>query len=372
MSLSAKFLLNFFRWRRLTFFVDWSIYLAPILMSAFSTLILYSYREQSPSLVVNQFIYTTLGVFLMLGATFFNYRNTRVLSWYLYGLTVVTLVVVLFWGDSIYGAKRWLDFSVFQFQPSEVAKLAAILVISSVWSTFIKHPLRLASLAVGIFSIPMILVAIEPDIGTASVFGLLLISYLVQAKLSSRFLIGFVAIAMLISPIVYLNLRPYQKARLTTFIHPGRDPQGSGYNVTQSVIAVGSGGIWGRGLGQGTQSQLQFLPVAHTDFIFAGIAEAFGFIGASILMSIFVVLIWRAINVMSISQDTFGRMIAYGVTIVWFYQGATNVAMNLAILPVTGIPLPFLSYGGTATLVNYLSAGILQSIYLRHKKVRFG
>lgn len=372
MRLSVKLVLSFFRWWRLTSLIDWSIYISPIILSAFSALILYSYRGQSPSLVVNQLIYTTVGVSLMLGVTFFNYRNFRVLSWYLYGLMIVALGLVLVWGDQVYGAKRWLDFSIFQFQPSEVTKLAAILVISSSWSIFVKHPLRIVALVVGIFSLPMILVVIEPDIGTASVFGVLLISYLVQAKLSNRYLTGLLIILMLIAPIVYQNLRPYQKARLVTFIDPGRDPQGSGYNATQSIIAVGSGGIWGRGLGQGTQSQLQFLPVAHTDFIFAGIAEAFGFIGASILLTIMVVLIWRSINVMSISQDTFGRMIAYGVAIVWFYQGATNVAMNLAILPVTGIPLPFVSYGGTATLVNYLSAGLLQSIYLRHKKIRFG
>jgi rod shape determining protein RodA len=183
--------------------------------------------------------------------------------------------------------------------------------------------------------------------------------------------LGLLGLVILVLPLIFFSLKPYQKARLETFLDPERDPFGAGYNVRQSLIAIGSGGLTGRGLGQGSQSTLQFIPVAHTDFIFAGIAEAAGFFGSSALIIIFALLVFRAVKVGLVSQDRFGRLLSFGFACLWLFSCFINMGMNLGLVPVTGIPLPFVSFGGSSLITNFAIAGILQSIYLRHRKISF-
>jgi rod shape determining protein RodA len=173
------------------------------------------------------------------------------------------------------------------------------------------------------------------------------------------------------APIVWHQLKPYQKQRIEIFLHPERDPNRTGYNVRQAEIAVGSGGLFGRGLGRGSQSQLNFLPVAHTDFIFSGYAEATGFVGSVFLLIIFGALLWRIIRIAETTTDSFGRLLAVGITAMLAVQIVVNIGMNIRLLPVTGIPLPFISYGGTSLFVNMAALGIVQSVIIRHNKMNF-
>lgn len=365
--------LKFFRGWRLAPIVDWVGAVVPIILSIFGILVLYSFRANSPRLFIDQSIYTIIGIIIMILLTIFDYRNVRPITFYLFVLVTGLLIVVQVVGSTVFGAKRWLDLGIFQLQPSELAKIVTILIMAICVPRIAQHKqvakYLILALATSFFMIMLIL--IQPDLGTASVLVVICIGLLAYAQLSKRIVLALCVVTILAIPIGYRNLRPYQQQRLMTFLNPSKDPAGSGYNVTQSMIAVGSGGIWGRGLGQGSQSQLQFLPVAHTDFIFAGLSEAFGFIGSSILLLLLLALIWRALTVSAIAQDSFGQMIGLGAAIMWFYQSMTNIAMNIGLLPVTGVPLPFVSYGGTAIIINYLLVGLLQSIYLRHKKIRF-
>jgi rod shape determining protein RodA len=176
---------------------------------------------------------------------------------------------------------------------------------------------------------------------------------------------------VVMAPLAWFMMRDYQRERLMVFLNPQHDPTGSGYNVLQSIIAVGSGGLTGRGFGEGPQSQLNFLPVAHTDFVFAGFAEATGFIGAIVLIAILVLLFTRLLNVARASKDEFGMFLAVGSATMILFQMFVNIGMNISLMPVTGIPLPFVSYGGTSLVINFMLIGIIQSIYLRHKKITF-
>lgn len=355
-----------------TVITDWSVYILPILLSLFGLSILYSFQPRS-ALLIDQLVFIGLGVTAMVVVTFFDYRNLKSISWPFYCATLIGLIAVLSVGESIYGSRRWIEFGLFQFQPAELVKVSMILVYGLLLPKLADRQrfFKIGLLIILATGLPIWLILRQPDFGTASVIGVIILINLAHVKLP-RFLWSMLLIAgLVVSPILYVNLRPYQRERLISFFNPRADPTRAGYNVIQSMIAIGSGGIWGRGLGQGPQSQLQFLPVVHTDFIFASIAEAFGFLGSGILVLVYIMLVWRATSLSMIAQDDFGQIIALSIAAMWFYQGLTNIGMNLGIMPVTGVPLPFVSYGGTATITNYFCAGLLQSIYLRHKKIRF-
>lgn len=363
-------------WRRLTRFrpiVDWSLIILPILLSLFGLAVLFSFQTRS-ALAVNQAVYLVGGLVVFLVASFTDYRNWRSGSWYLYGLGVGLLILVMIYGSTIYGAKRWIDLTIIQLQPSEIVKMAIIIITGHTLANLVDGE-RLVTRLVGLtfyVGLPVYLIARQPDLGTASVIIFTFLVLLTFVKfIPRRFWLAILVVGLVLAPIVYYQLRPYQQQRLKVFLRPQIDPSGGGYNVIQSVIAIGSGGIWGRGLGQGSQSQLQFLPVVHSDFIFSAVAEAFGFLGASTLAALLFLLVVRAAAISSVAQDAFGQLIALGIALMWLYQGTVNIGMNLGLAPVTGIPLPFVSYGGTAIITNYLAAGLLQSIYIRHKKIRF-
>jgi rod shape determining protein RodA len=363
---------------------DWSLYLLPTILIAIGISVIYTitYFSAKTSLATDQIIYAGVGMGLMVVFTFLDYRTLRGLAPFLYLLSFLLLVIVAIFGRPILGAARWIVIGPVQIQPSEIFKLILIIFLARFFQDRIGkvkwQQLVLIFLAV---VIPFLLIVRQPDIGTGLIILVIVLVVILSIQLTSWqkiiltilagliILMGFLAVKN-IKPFGLL-LKQYQRSRIITFFNPDLDPYGAGYNVKQSLIAIGSGGLWGQGLGKGSQSQLNFLPVAHTDFIFAGLAEATGFIGSAVLLVIFVILLWRIINVAIVSKDNFGMLFSLGVAGMILGQLVINVGMNLGILPITGIPLPFVSHGGTSLVINLIAIGILQSIYLRHKKITF-
>lgn len=351
--------------------IDWSLYLGAIALQIFGIAVIASLGSTSRAeLATNQAVFTMIGILLMIVLTFLDYRTFKVIAHYLYILGVVSLLIVLMIGSSVFGATRWIDLGLFQFQPSELFKPILVMGLAKLltgWPADVKTAFVAAVATI----VPVLLVIRQPDLGTATILIVGATAMVALKGLPRRiWLIGGILL-ILVVPLLFSSLKPYQRDRLKSFTNPSRDPLGSGYNVQQSLIAVGSGGLFGRGLGQGSQSQLQFLPVAHTDFIFAGVAEATGFIGSGLLLILLVVVITRTFNVARVAQDEFGYYVAFGVGFMMLVQSTINIGVNLGLLPATGIPLPFVSYGGTQTITALGAIGILQSIYARHKKIRF-
>ncbi len=316
----------------------------------------------------NQAGIALLGILFTFALSIFDYRRIRSVNIWLYlgGIGLLTLVLV--GGKTIFGANRWIQLPGFQLQPSELMKLLNIFLVGHLLAVP-KPEMGMARVltAILLVGVPVGLILAQPDLGTAAVLvgsvGLLLLA--AQLPRSAWALIAGITIVTV--PVIGLNLRSYQLERLQTFLSPASDPYGAGYNVLQSLIAVGNGGMFGQGFGYGTQSQLAFLPVAHTDFIFAGIAEATGLLGSVVVLMLFGFLIGRTLVIARNAPDRFGYLLASGIAGLWLVQVAVNVAMNLGVAPVTGIPLPFVSHGGTALAANFLALGVVASIARRSR-----
>ncbi len=360
-------------WSRFRLF-DLNLYLIPLLLIFLGIVIIYTvtFPTVQFSLAQNQLIYLGLGFVGLIALTLLDYRAWQNLSYVLYLVAILLLIVVLIIDARQFGASRWIDLGFFQLQPSEVCKLVLILLLArilSAWSGAITIG-RLIIIGL-VTAIPIVLVFLQPDLGTAGVLVAITLGMLAFAKLPWRWWLALTGLGLLLLPVGYINLKPYQKQRVKTFINPEHDVAGQGYNVRQAAIAIGSGGLFGQGLGRGSQSQLNFLPVAHTDFIFAGLAEATGLLGGLILLTLYFVLLYRTFRVAELAKDSFGMFVALGIAIMIGFQVIINIGMNLGLVPVTGIPLPFVSYGGTSLIMSLASIGILQSIYIRHKKITF-
>lgn len=353
--------------------IDWTLFLTPVLLSIFGVVIIFSVTYATrPLFVISQIVYIILGLVVAFFLTFFDYRNLRSFALFLYLAVIALLVLVLIFGDRTFGATRWIDFKFFQLQPSELAKLIITLMLARIFAEnqkdFNWRHLFLVGLIVGL---PVILVLKQPDFGTAMVIFWGLLCLLFFSNIKRIILVGVLVGLILSVPVGWHFLQLYQKQRIYTFLDPSSDPYGTGYNAAQAKITVGSGGLFGQGIGQGTQIQLNFLPVAHTDFIFASTAEAVGFVGSSFLIILLFFLVFRILNIARKSKDLFGFYFATSWGMILLFQIFINVGMNLGIMPVTGIPLPFVSYGGSSMLTNMAAIGILQSIYLRHRKITF-
>ena len=370
------------RWRLLRAFNP-TLFFIPIILTAVGIVVIYSITYTGvTNLLLQQLTFSLIGIFLLLFFTFFDYRNLRALGPILFvaGLLLLGLVALprFFPGLSdssffitSFGATRWINLGLFQLQPSEVEKLVLLIAAAALLSQEKQRSMHELVLIFLIMVIPIALVLTQPDLGTAVILAIGAGAIVLAAGFSRILMAGCGFLLVALSPLVWSVLRDYQKERLVTFLNPGSDPLGAGYNVLQSQIAIGSGGIFGRGLGFGSQSQLNFLPVAHTDFIFAGFAEATGFIGSFILIGVIALLLSQVLAVAKVAHDRFGMLLALGIGVTLFAQFFINIGMNLGLVPVTGIPLPFLSYGGTSLLVNMIALGILQSIYIRRKKITF-
>jgi len=364
--------------------IDIWLYLIPTLLTLIGGAVIYSlvYTKDAEGLLIKQGIALGLGIVLMVFFLFYDYRHLKNLAWPLYIFGIILLIIVDFWGSTAGGATRWLQIGSQQIQPSEIFKVVAAIFWANYFSTRIGE-IKLKDFAVlaALFGLPLYLVLKQPDLGTALVLVFMMIITIFWLKLSKRQFFVIWVIILLLPVVLYFSminfsvfgglLKDYQRARIEVFLDPAKDVLGRGYNVRQAVIAVGSGGIFGKGLGHGSQSQLQFLPKAHTDFIFSGFAEAFGFIGSITLIAAYSFLLIRIIRIGRLAKDNFGLLLAVASAAMIFFQFFENIGMNIGLMPVTGIPLPFLSYGGTAVLTNFLMIAILQSVILRHKKIIF-
>lgn len=325
-------------------------------------------QEQAYGLAMNQGIGFVAGLVLAVPLAIVDYKKLRPYLTIIYGLVVAMLLAVAITGDEAKGAQRWIDVGPVQVQPSEFAKILMVVVLAGYLAdnrasdnmTFLK--------SLGILSVPALLVFAQPDLGTALVFGAVFFAILFIGgaklyQLGALAASGFVAFLLAVR---FGVLEEYQVARLTAFL----DPAGAtdvGYQVLQSKTAIGSGGMTGKGMEATTLSKLGFLPEDHTDFIFSNIAEKLGFAGGLVLLVLFFVLIWRMLHVATISKDRFGVLIAVGVATIFLFHVFVNVGMTMGIMPVTGIPLPFVSYGRSSLVVSVIALGLLQGIAIRSK-----
>lgn len=311
-----------------------------------------------------------LGAVLMITCANINYNNFFTVANYLYGFFIFLLVIVLIFGHESLGAQRWLKIGGFAFQPSEFMKIVVPLAVIRYILVMQKEAFtwkNLGKIAVIIF-VPLLLILKQPDLGS----GILLIPIILAVffigsiplkKLALILFVGFMAL-----PAVYFTLKDYQKERLHVFVNPEIDPLGAGYNIIQSQIAVGSGQMLGKGWMQGTQSQLNFIPIKYTDFIYSVITEEFGFLGGMLIIIIYLVLIMEGLKVVKLCRYTGGKMLAAALTTIVFAQFAINIGMTMGLLPVTGITLPLLSYGGSSILMTMIALGMLQNIYREYRK----
>jgi rod shape determining protein RodA len=288
-----------------------------------------------------------------------------------YLINLGLLVLVLLVGQSTLGARRWIDLKLFPLQPSELAKFLLIVALARFLAANqeqIGHFVYLVG-SLLLVGIPILLIFREPDLGTAVILAVVWLGMVVVAGARLRHITIVGLVGLLSSPLVwFFLLSAYQKRRLFTFLNPQADPLGDGYNVIQSLISVGAGGWFGRGLGSGTQSQLHFLRIQHTDFIFSVLAEELGFVGALFLFSLFIVVLMRGVRIATSASDSFGQLLASGAVVLLLFQVWLNVGMNIGLLPVTGVPLPFISAGGSSLLSMLMIQGLLESVAVHRRR----
>ncbi len=314
-----------------------------------------------------QIYWILLGLGLLVAASYYDYNRLLGYAPLLYVLTLGLLAILLVVGSEVGGARRWFRLGGLSFQVSEIAKLVMILLLARFFSESQMEETSLAdlakvALAVGI---PMALIILQPDLGTALTMVPIALVTLFVAGLKRRYFVALLLAGVLALPVALHYMRPYQKERIATFLNPDRDPRNAGYQVTQSKIAVGSGQFWGKGVAQGTQTQLRFLPVPHTDFIFAAYAEEHGFFGVLLALLLYSVLLMRLLYNAQAAPDAAGMFLVVGTLGVMAFQVLVNVGMVVGYLPITGIPLPLMSYGGSSMVFTLAAMGLVNSVRIR-------
>lgn len=363
-----------------------------------------------------QLSFAIAGVVVMVGVAFVPVRWLSAMTWPFYILGLITLVYVLFFGTEVYGQRNWITLGSFQFQPSEIAKLATIMAVAK-YMNGDRDLTRIGTLVftIALIIVPTVLILLEPDPGTSVIFlgltlvmllwsgvdlfllfavvapaltaivslfgrtpmmlgvfisGLMMFFAFRKGILATALAFAIVIGAAFSTNMVYDSLKPYQKTRIQVLLDPELDPLGAGYNVIQTRMAIGSGGLTGKGYLEGTQTQLRYVPKQWTDFIISVPAEEFGFVGSIILVLIYAFVIFRGVAIASSVRSKFSSVLAIGITGIWFLHITINIGMTLGLLPVVGIPLPFMSYGGTALMTNLIMGGILMNLY-RNRRILF-
>jgi rod shape determining protein RodA len=383
--------------------LDPTLLLVTLILTAYGAIMVLSvtvHRELAPGAnpnlyMIRQVVFAVAGMVILGIMSFVDYRHFRGLAPFIYAATVVGLVVVLTpLGDVQGGASRWISFGAFQAQPSELAKIAVIVVLAACLSER-KGDVRAIDIlfcCVAV-AIPAALIYLEPDLGTTLVFvaitgGLFLVAGAKIRHFLALVLTGVAAVALVLQMGL---LQDYQIQRITAFLDPEPDVQSVGYNLVQAKIAIASGGIRGKGMElepnlelrrnnpwnlpgatlpeeepvERTQTALDFVPEQHTDFVFTAVGEQLGFMGSATLLALFAFLIWRAVRIAAMSKDMFGTLLATGVASLWAFQLFVNIGMTMGIMPITGIPLPFISYGGSSLITNYIAVGLLLNVHMR-------
>ena len=356
---------------------DLTILLLALVIAAIGIASIYSsvYQEEDQLAQVvyrRQILWVVLGLIAFLAMSRFNYRILWDWTYFLYGLVIFLLSLVFILGIVRLGAQRWLRLAWFNIQPSELAKLFMVILIARYFSTKSTDDISPITRKFGIFrslvfplllaAIPMGLIVEQPDLGSAVMIFLVLVAMLFISGVRSKYVVIFLSAILLCAPVLWSFLRDYQKQRLMVFINPNIDPLGAGYTVIQSKIAIGSGGLFGKGWFSGTQSQLNFLPESHTDFIFATFIEEWGFLGGILLLFLYYLLIRQGLAIAQRTDDYFGKLLAYGISLMLCFQIIVNLAMNMGLAPVVGLPLPLMSYGGSSVVVTFMALGILVNI----------
>ncbi len=352
---------KFSRFDKLLFFM-------PVIIFGIGLLSVYSashkvHQSLSDQLAARQLLWMGVGILLVFLVVRWSYFRLIDAAWPFYFLSLFFLTVVLFMPARM-GAHRWIGLGGFNFQPSEMAKLAVILVLSRYFSSnriefMPKSRLIEPFLIVGV---PFLLILKEPDLGTGLILIPVFLCMLYLWGMRPRTILTFIALGVLASPVLFHFLKEYQRARLMVFINPNLDPLGAGYTIIQSKIAIGSGGLFGKGFMGGTQNQLKFLPERHTDFIFGVIGEEGGFVAALLVISLFWLIIRRGYQITAQTPDRFGSQLACGITTMFAFQVFMNLGMTMGVLPVVGVPLPLVSYGGTSILMTMFALGLLINI----------
>jgi rod shape determining protein RodA len=354
---------------------DWIVWATTLFLVCFGLAAIYSIalsREVPDFFNFKKQIFSlAIGIVLLIIFSSIDYKIFKNYYIIFYILSVLILVAVLVFGRTIRGTTGWFSYGGFSFQPVELVKLFLLIFLAKYFSDRSRELKRFRYvLASGIFTaILIVLVLLQPDLGSAIIlflawFGLILIAGIKRSHL--LLIVGLGILVMIVS--WFFVLQPFQKDRVLTFIDPSRDALGRGYNLTQSIIAVGSGNILGRGLGFGSQSQLRFLPESQTDFIFAVIAEELGLLGVFFVFAFFVILFYKILRNAREINDDFGMFFSLGFLVIIFSQAVINIGMNIGLAPITGITLPFVSYGGSSLIVNLMAVGILESIFIRNRK----
>lgn len=333
--------------------------------------------------VKKQLLWIGMGIFAVFITVSFDYRGLMRFDRVIYGILIVLLLAVLVIGKASHGAQQWISLGPFLFQPSELGKIMMVVCLASYLVKRQGELQRFRDLLPCFlyFALPLVLMLAQPDLGTGLVFIAILFGMLYLAGVRPVLLLSLLTggLAVVITALVLhfsplhlpLPLKEYQIARLIAFLDPYRDPQGVGYHMIQSLVAVGSGGIWGKGLYRGSQVQLNFLPEHHTDFIFSVVGEELGFLGAGFLLFLYFNLLYRTLQVAFQARDLFGRLLVGGILSMWLFHILENIGMTIGIMPITGIPLPFLSYGGSFMLTNMIAVGLILSVHLRREKMLF-
>jgi len=350
--------------------IDLPLLAGVLVLMGFGLLILYSASGQSSLQLNRQIIRLAIAFVTMLFVAWIPPRIYKKWTPLIYAIGILLLVAVLVVGDEGKGARRWLDLGFFRFQPSEIMKLGIPMMIAWYFSERKLPPNFRELLVAGIvIAVPTYLILIEPDLGTSILIASSGAFAIFLAGIRWRILLSFVSVAIVYAPLHWLFvMQAYQKQRVLTFLNPEQDRLGSGYHIIQSQIAIGSGGMDGKGWLQGTQSQLEFLPERNTDFIFAVLGEEFGFYGVLLLISLYLWIIGRGFFIAIKAQETYTRLLAGAITLTFFVYVFVNIGMVTGILPVVGLPLPLVSYGGTSMVTLMASFGILMSIQT-HKKL---
>jgi len=364
--------------RRLATQFDWPLCILSIGLAVTGIMTIYSATCDvgdgcSGYLAKKQLYWLIIGIAVMVAAFSFDYQRFDRWTYPLYAVVVLLLILVSVIGTTSGGSQRWLNLQFFVFQPSELAKLMVVILLAKtlryaesengyslteLWAPFL--------LTAPVFA----LILLQPDLGTAVLIFLVSMTVVVMGGLRMRSLVRLTLVAVASLPIVWQVLKPYQRQRIWTFVNPEFDPLGAGYHVFQSKIAIGSGRLWGKGYLQGSQNRLEFLPEQHTDFVFSVFAEEWGFFGCVLLLVGYTGLILLSLRVVQRARDRFGSMLAAGMTAIIFWQIAINIGMVTGMLPVVGIPLPLVSYGGSSLVTTMLALGVVMSISMRSASSR--
>jgi len=345
--------------------IDMPLVSVILMVLSLSMVVIYSAGDESSTLLTRQSLRIGFAVLLMIGFSRVSPQTLMRWSPYVYGLGLVLLFVVLGFGIIGKGAQRWIDLGLFRFQPAEIMKLAVPMMVAWVMTRSTLPP-RLPYLIVSICLVilPAVLVVLQPDLGTAILIASTGVIVIFLAGIGWKLILGVLVALGAAAPLLwFFVLHPYQQRRILTLFDPWEDPLGAGYHTIQSIIAIGSGGVTGKGWLGGTQSQLEFIPERSTDFIFAVFAEEFGLIGVLLLLCLYLFLVFRGLMIAFYAQDTYSRLLAGALSVTFFFYVFVNIGMVSGILPVVGVPLPLISYGGTSMVTLMIGFGMLMSIH---------